>query len=141
MPNARVWRTYEDDSTIYDTNMVEECRDNIDVLLIFVSLRLKLSLLAFVNENLSAAITTFVVQICQDLRRHVSVFAFQTGPRSGCHRQRFFGQRHSPFPTESQHRLRLRHHRCLSEQSLVYRPVSKPDNCIRRRSREAMVSS
>ncbi|KAK0482343.1 hypothetical protein IW261DRAFT_1333236, partial [Armillaria novae-zelandiae] len=31
-PNARVWRTYEDESRIHDTNMVEESRDNVDVL-------------------------------------------------------------------------------------------------------------
>ncbi|SJL04881.1 uncharacterized protein ARMOST_08252 [Armillaria ostoyae] len=33
--NARVWRTYEDESRIHDTNMVEESRDNVDVLLVF----------------------------------------------------------------------------------------------------------
>ncbi len=36
--NARVWRTYEDESRIHDANMVEESRDNVDVLLVFVSL-------------------------------------------------------------------------------------------------------
>lgn len=35
--NARVWRTYEDESRIHDANMVEESRDNVDVLLVFVS--------------------------------------------------------------------------------------------------------
>ncbi|PBK62858.1 hypothetical protein ARMSODRAFT_1008013 [Armillaria solidipes] len=34
-PNARVWRTYEDESRIHDANMVEESRDNVDVLLVF----------------------------------------------------------------------------------------------------------
>ncbi|KAK0474802.1 hypothetical protein IW261DRAFT_1568298 [Armillaria novae-zelandiae] len=33
-PNARVWRTYEDESRIHDANMVEESRDNVDVLLV-----------------------------------------------------------------------------------------------------------
>ncbi len=36
-PNARVWKTYEDERRIHDANMVEESRDNVDVLLVFVS--------------------------------------------------------------------------------------------------------
>ena len=36
-PNARVWRVHEDESRIHDANMVEESRDNVDVLLVFVS--------------------------------------------------------------------------------------------------------
>lgn len=35
-PNARVWRTYEDESKSHDANIVEESRDNVDVLLVFV---------------------------------------------------------------------------------------------------------
>ncbi len=35
-PNARVWRTYADESVIFDANMVEDSRDNVDVLLVFV---------------------------------------------------------------------------------------------------------
>ncbi|KAK0466934.1 uncharacterized protein EV420DRAFT_1506250 [Desarmillaria tabescens] len=37
-PNARVWRTYEDESNSHDANMVEESRDNVDVLLVFAGL-------------------------------------------------------------------------------------------------------
>ncbi len=46
--NARVWRTYEDESRIHDANMVEESRDSVDVLLVFVSL--VVALLYFVTE-------------------------------------------------------------------------------------------
>ncbi|SJL04845.1 uncharacterized protein ARMOST_08216 [Armillaria ostoyae] len=54
-PNARVWRTYEDESRIHDANMVEESRDNVDVLLVFAGL-------------FSAVVTTFVVQTSQSLQ-------------------------------------------------------------------------
>ncbi|KAK0224985.1 hypothetical protein EDD85DRAFT_777580, partial [Armillaria nabsnona] len=54
-PNARVWRTYEDESRIHDTNLVEESRDNVDVLLVFAGL-------------FSAVVTTFVVQTSQSLQ-------------------------------------------------------------------------
>ncbi len=37
VPNARVWRTHQAESAIHDANMVEEIRDNLDVLLVFVS--------------------------------------------------------------------------------------------------------
>ncbi|KAK0225000.1 hypothetical protein EDD85DRAFT_958727 [Armillaria nabsnona] len=37
--NARVWRTYEDESRVHDANMVEESRDNVDVLLVFCKRR------------------------------------------------------------------------------------------------------
>ncbi len=36
-PNARIWRTYEDESNIHDVNMAEESRDNVDALLVLVS--------------------------------------------------------------------------------------------------------
>lgn len=36
-PNARIWRTYEDESNIHDANMAEESRDNVDDLLVLVS--------------------------------------------------------------------------------------------------------
>ncbi|PBK62935.1 hypothetical protein ARMSODRAFT_558636 [Armillaria solidipes] len=52
--NARVWRTYEDESRIHDANMVEESRDNVDVLLVFAGL-------------FSAVVTTFVTQTSQSL--------------------------------------------------------------------------
>ncbi|KAK0224980.1 hypothetical protein EDD85DRAFT_777702, partial [Armillaria nabsnona] len=55
-PNARVWRTYEDESRIHDANMVEESRDNVDVLLVFAGL-------------FSAVVTTFVVQTSQNLQQ------------------------------------------------------------------------
>ncbi|KAK0202108.1 hypothetical protein DFS33DRAFT_1489906 [Desarmillaria ectypa] len=38
VPNARVWRTYLDESTNYDARMVGESRDSVDVLLVFVSI-------------------------------------------------------------------------------------------------------
>ncbi|KAK0492116.1 hypothetical protein EDD18DRAFT_1080102, partial [Armillaria luteobubalina] len=53
--NARVWRTYEDESRNHDANVVEESRDNVDVLLVFAGL-------------FSAVVTTFVVQTSQSLQ-------------------------------------------------------------------------
>ncbi|PBK62885.1 hypothetical protein ARMSODRAFT_556595 [Armillaria solidipes] len=52
---ARVWRTYEDESRNHDANMVEESRDNVDVLLVFAGL-------------FSAVVTTFVAQTSQSLQ-------------------------------------------------------------------------
>ncbi|SJL09573.1 uncharacterized protein ARMOST_12953 [Armillaria ostoyae] len=52
-PNARVWRTYEDESRIHHANMVEESRDNVDVLLAGL---------------FSAVVTTFVAQTSQSLQ-------------------------------------------------------------------------
>ncbi|PBK62856.1 hypothetical protein ARMSODRAFT_895242, partial [Armillaria solidipes] len=54
-PNARVWKTYEDERRIHDANMVEESRDNVDVLLVFAGL-------------FSAVVTTFVAQTYQNLQ-------------------------------------------------------------------------
>ncbi|PBK78673.1 hypothetical protein ARMSODRAFT_925129 [Armillaria solidipes] len=54
-PNARVWRTHQAESAIHDANMVEEIRDNVDVLLVFAGL-------------FSAVVTTFVVQTSQNLQ-------------------------------------------------------------------------
>ncbi|KAK0239621.1 hypothetical protein EDD85DRAFT_731717, partial [Armillaria nabsnona] len=54
-PNARVWRTHQAESEIHDVNMVEEIRDNVDVLLVFAGL-------------FSAVVTTFVVQTSQNLQ-------------------------------------------------------------------------
>ncbi|KAK0503529.1 hypothetical protein EDD18DRAFT_1040630, partial [Armillaria luteobubalina] len=54
-PNARVFRTYVDERAIHDTNMVEEARDGVDVLLVFAGL-------------FSAVVTTFVVQTSQSLQ-------------------------------------------------------------------------
>ncbi|KAK0196066.1 hypothetical protein F5146DRAFT_1176076, partial [Armillaria mellea] len=53
-PNARVWRTYADESAIFDANMVEDSRDNVDVLLVFAGL-------------FSAVVSTFVTQASQSL--------------------------------------------------------------------------
>ncbi|PBK78693.1 hypothetical protein ARMSODRAFT_865102, partial [Armillaria solidipes] len=55
MPNARVWRTHQAESAIHDANMVEEIRDNVDVLLVFAGL-------------FSAVVTAFVVQTSQSLQ-------------------------------------------------------------------------
>ncbi|KAK0211174.1 hypothetical protein DFS33DRAFT_1379142 [Desarmillaria ectypa] len=52
-PNARVWRTYQEESVIHDVNMIEESRDNVDVLLAGL---------------FSAVVTTFVVQTSQSLQ-------------------------------------------------------------------------
>ncbi|KAK0185868.1 hypothetical protein F5146DRAFT_1143386 [Armillaria mellea] len=57
---ARVWRTYEDESRNHDANMVEESRDNADVLLVFVGL-------------FSAVVTTFVAQTSQTSLLYESV--------------------------------------------------------------------
>ncbi|KAK0188615.1 hypothetical protein F5146DRAFT_877256, partial [Armillaria mellea] len=54
-PNARVWRTYEDESRSHDANIVEESRDNVDVLLVFAGL-------------FSAVVTTIVAQTYQSLQ-------------------------------------------------------------------------
>ncbi|KAK0211087.1 hypothetical protein DFS33DRAFT_1450817 [Desarmillaria ectypa] len=61
-PNARVFRTYHDESHIFDANMVEEPLDTIDVLLVFLTgLDCKAGLF-------SAVVTTFIVQTSQNLR-------------------------------------------------------------------------
>ncbi|KAK0226641.1 hypothetical protein IW262DRAFT_1457879 [Armillaria fumosa] len=54
-PNARVWRTYVDESTNHDVRMVGESRDSVDVLLVFAGL-------------FSAVVTTFVTQTSQSLQ-------------------------------------------------------------------------
>lgn len=36
-PYARIWRTYQDETQIHDTGMVEDSRDSVDILLVFVS--------------------------------------------------------------------------------------------------------
>ncbi|KAK0227875.1 hypothetical protein IW262DRAFT_561167 [Armillaria fumosa] len=54
-PNARVWRTYEDESKIHDANMVEESQDNVDILLVFAGL-------------FSAVVTSFIAQTYQNLQ-------------------------------------------------------------------------
>ncbi len=35
-PNARVWRTYEEEAAAYDAVMVGQSRDGLDVMLVFV---------------------------------------------------------------------------------------------------------
>ncbi|PBK86903.1 hypothetical protein ARMGADRAFT_870595, partial [Armillaria gallica] len=54
-PSARVWMIHQAESAIHDANMVEEFRDNVDVLLVFAGL-------------FSAVVTTFVVQTSQNLQ-------------------------------------------------------------------------
>ncbi|KAK0498763.1 hypothetical protein EDD18DRAFT_1070521, partial [Armillaria luteobubalina] len=54
-PNARVWRTYVDESTDYDARMVGESRDSVDVLLVFADL-------------FSAVVTTLAPQTSQSLQ-------------------------------------------------------------------------
>ncbi|KAK0196109.1 hypothetical protein F5146DRAFT_903599, partial [Armillaria mellea] len=55
-PNARVWRTYVDESTNHDVRIVRESRDTVDVLLVFVT------------GLFSAVVTTFVSQTYQNLQ-------------------------------------------------------------------------
>ncbi|KAK0459391.1 uncharacterized protein EV420DRAFT_1642372 [Desarmillaria tabescens] len=53
-PNARVWRTYADENVNFDVKMVEDSRDNVDVLLVFAGL-------------FSAVVSTFIIQASQSL--------------------------------------------------------------------------
>ncbi|KAK0433022.1 hypothetical protein EV421DRAFT_1449474 [Armillaria borealis] len=52
-PNARVWRTYQDESLVFDMNMVGQLRDSVDVLLAGL---------------FSAVVTSFVAQTYQSLQ-------------------------------------------------------------------------
>ncbi|PBK62945.1 hypothetical protein ARMSODRAFT_895235, partial [Armillaria solidipes] len=54
-PTARVWRTHEDESKNHDSNMVEQFRDSVNLLLVSAGL-------------FSAVVTAFVVQSSQNLR-------------------------------------------------------------------------
>jgi hypothetical protein len=36
-PSSRFWRTYNDEAAAFDSNMVDEYRDTLDVLLVFAS--------------------------------------------------------------------------------------------------------
>ncbi|KAK0222941.1 hypothetical protein EDD85DRAFT_249911 [Armillaria nabsnona] len=53
--NARIWSIYLDEAADFDANMLAECRDTIDVLLVFAGL-------------FSAVLTTFVVQTSQSMQ-------------------------------------------------------------------------
>ncbi|GAW00990.1 hypothetical protein LENED_002557 [Lentinula edodes] len=57
-PNARVWRMYLAESSMFDDNMVGEARDGLDAMLVFAGL-------------FSAVVTTFVVQTSQSLQPEV----------------------------------------------------------------------
>lgn len=39
-PNARVWRTYEEEAAAFDGAMINQSRDGLDVMLVFVSVSL-----------------------------------------------------------------------------------------------------
>ncbi|KIY63953.1 hypothetical protein CYLTODRAFT_328440, partial [Cylindrobasidium torrendii FP15055 ss-10] len=52
--NARVWLTYNDEAAIFDTEMVGEAADSLDILLVFAGL-------------FAAVLTTFVAQTSQSL--------------------------------------------------------------------------
>ncbi|KAK0474788.1 hypothetical protein IW261DRAFT_1422642 [Armillaria novae-zelandiae] len=71
-PNAGVWRTYEDESCIYGANMVEESRDNVDVLLVFVNAYSRLfDIVADYVSKVSlfyTVMSTFVAQTSQSLQ-------------------------------------------------------------------------
>ncbi|KAK0442900.1 hypothetical protein EV421DRAFT_1903869 [Armillaria borealis] len=121
-PNARVWRTYEDESRIHDANMVEESRDNVDVLLVLAGL-------------FSAVVTTFVAQTYQNLQAdYTTMFASLLF-------EPVLGRRYLFFPAEPHHRLCSRYHGRLSERALVCQSVSQPHNGTRRRTCEAMAPS
>ncbi|KAJ3875428.1 hypothetical protein F5051DRAFT_61632 [Lentinula edodes] len=57
-PNARVWRMYLAESSMFDDNMVGEARDGLDAMLVFAG-------------PPSAVVTTFVVQTSQSLQPEV----------------------------------------------------------------------
>ncbi|KAK0210014.1 hypothetical protein DFS33DRAFT_1370648 [Desarmillaria ectypa] len=66
-PTARVWRIFADEYQAYDKGNFEVLRDNVDVLLVFVSL------------FISAVVATFVVQTSQSLQvdySEMSAFLF-----------------------------------------------------------------
>ncbi|KAF9061068.1 hypothetical protein BDP27DRAFT_1338691, partial [Rhodocollybia butyracea] len=54
-PNARVWRTYLAESSIFDENMIGEARDGLDAMLVFAGL-------------FSAVVTSFLVQASENLQ-------------------------------------------------------------------------
>ncbi|KAK0470861.1 hypothetical protein IW261DRAFT_1315030, partial [Armillaria novae-zelandiae] len=56
-PNARVWKTYVDESKNHDARMDRESRESLDVLLVF-----------FQAGLFSAVVTTFVAQTSQSLQ-------------------------------------------------------------------------
>ncbi|KAF8188755.1 hypothetical protein K438DRAFT_1593936, partial [Mycena galopus ATCC 62051] len=58
-PEARVWHVYNDESAIFDNDMIAESSDNLDVLLVFAGL-------------FSAVLTTFVAQTSQALSPDVA---------------------------------------------------------------------
>ncbi len=102
----RVWRTYEDESRIHDANMVEESRDNVDVLLVFVSPFV--ALLYFVTEPRprrvfsSAVVTTFVAQTSQSLQPDYAAMSasllYESVLVQTCHRQWFLSRLYLPLP-------------------------------------------
>ncbi|KAK0459899.1 hypothetical protein IW261DRAFT_1578227 [Armillaria novae-zelandiae] len=59
VPDARVWKTYVDESKNHDDRMVTESKDSVDVLLVFVGL-------------FSAVVTSFVAQTSQNLQADYS---------------------------------------------------------------------
>lgn len=90
--NARVWRTYEDESRIHDVNMVEESRDNVDVLLVFVSpvVTLMPSLLSHVKGRSLLSrrhdlCRPDVPKFAAGLHCHVGVVTLRIGPHSTCY--------------------------------------------------------
>ncbi|KAK0210139.1 hypothetical protein DFS33DRAFT_1290895 [Desarmillaria ectypa] len=128
-PNARVWRTYEAEGRIYDANMVEECWDNVNILLVFASLS-------------SAVVTTFVVQTCQNLLAdYVAVSASLLFKLVLIQRAIAKGSSVDAISPSPVNPASCRHYRRLGERALVHQPVPKPDDCARCRSRETVASS
>ncbi|KAF9038963.1 hypothetical protein BDZ89DRAFT_1129480 [Hymenopellis radicata] len=58
-PNARVWRVYLQETAAFDTTMIGESRDGLDVMLVFAGL-------------FSAVVTSFLVQVSQSLQADFS---------------------------------------------------------------------
>ncbi len=126
-PNARVWKTYEDERRIHDANMVEESRDNVDVLLVFVSpvVTLLSSLFSRVKGGSFLGrrddiCRPNIAEFAARLRRYVCLSTLRIGPRPTCHCQRIPGQHHHPFFPQSYHRFCSRYHGCLGERTLVH---------------------
>ncbi|KAK0484023.1 hypothetical protein IW261DRAFT_1417738 [Armillaria novae-zelandiae] len=67
-PNARVFRTYNDESQIFDADMVEESRDTVDVLLVFTSQNLQVS-----YSQMSALLLFELVSVQRAIARGVPV--------------------------------------------------------------------
>ncbi|KAK0227862.1 hypothetical protein IW262DRAFT_1478994 [Armillaria fumosa] len=92
----------QDESRIQDPNMVEESRDNVDVLLVFASPVVTLMSSYVKGGTFFGRRHDFcrpdVPKLAAGLHCHVSVVTLRNGHHSTCHCQWFLGQRHCSFP-------------------------------------------